>query len=228
MEGQIIAAVLLLDASSIWARQSLVHGPRFSQARCGEHSPRGGLLRTGGLFSWRLGSSVVAGAPPRFRLVGLADRVLSRVYLGQEYWNDPLRMAEDLLDLLKSLAGGQGLSEFSCLLIAAKADIATECIRRIVQTVDAQHGLFVTWHPTALLWLADHALHKQDDVHSAILLTNIALGYRGVFADLRDVGGLVLRGFSACSLRLAPARMFAEGTVILRRGCSLGSCRGRW
>ena len=111
---------------------------------------------------------------------------IARVYLGGDHCARALKM-RDVIDQLKKLSGGQGLAEYLWLIKPSNAKNVTAGIQEIFRTADAQHGVFVTWHPSAILCLAELAVDKLADSRSAVLLTNIALGWRSVFVSLADV-----------------------------------------
>jgi hypothetical protein len=111
---------------------------------------------------------------------------IARVYLGEAHWADAMKMREVIAEV-KKLYGGQGIAEYVCLVIASKANLASEGIQMIFRAADAQHGVLVTWHPTAILYLAEFAFAKLKDSRSAVLLTSIAMGFRPIFVSLSDV-----------------------------------------
>jgi len=114
---------------------------------------------------------------------------IARVYLGEGHWKAALKM-RDVIDEVKVLTGGQGFTEYLCLLKDSYPEAAAEGIKQILRVADAQHGVFVTWHPSGILRLAEFAFGILQDRRSAVLLISIALGFRRIFVSLGDVGRL--------------------------------------
>lgn len=114
---------------------------------------------------------------------------LARVYLGEEYVADAVRM-RDVLAEIEKLYGGQGLAEYAWLAAMSNPTAGDKAIQQIFLAADAQHGVLVTWHPTAILHLAEFAFAELKNPRSAVLLTSIALGFRSVFVSLADVDRL--------------------------------------
>ncbi len=114
---------------------------------------------------------------------------IARVYLGEEHAADAIQM-RDVITSLKKLYGGQGLAECAWLMAKSNPSAVPAAIQEIFGLADAQHGVLVTWHPTAILHLAEFAFAELQDSRSAVLLTSVALGFRSVFVSLADVNRL--------------------------------------
>ena len=110
---------------------------------------------------------------------------IARTYLGGDDAHDALEM-RDVLDSLNSY-GGQGLAESAFLVKTIRPKAVASAILEIFKAADSQHGVIVTWHPTAILRLAEHALIEGSDLQAAVFLTSIALGHRSIFVSLEDV-----------------------------------------
>jgi hypothetical protein len=112
---------------------------------------------------------------------------IARAYLGDDYRAEALKMLRDVREAFKKFLGGQGLPEMIWLATISDAKLAAKEIQEIFVVADAQHGVLVTWHPTAILRVAEFALEKLQDPRSAVLLTSIVLGWRSIFASREDV-----------------------------------------
>jgi|SRR6266850_152006 len=121
--------------------------------------------------------------------LGLSARHLAwiaRVYLGDAHRADANKM-KDVIEAVKHLPGGQGIPECVWLVASVNEKAAAQGIQQIFKVADAQHGVLVTWHPTAILRVAEFAFDELKDSRSAVLLTSIALGFRSIFASIEDV-----------------------------------------
>lgn len=135
---------------------------------------------------------------------------IARVYLGRLHWPDALNM-RDVIAKVAKLYGGQGAAELCCIMQPSHPDSTADGVRQVLRMADAQHGVLATWHPKAILWLAEHALSKLRDPHSATLLTNLALGWHSVYASLDDVHKLA----SLLAALNAPTYLWADWCSIL-------------
>ncbi|HEY3739113.1 MAG TPA: hypothetical protein VGL53_04675 [Bryobacteraceae bacterium] len=135
---------------------------------------------------------------------------IARVYLGTEHYEDATAM-RDIITAIRGLSGGQGLAEYACALSPANQAAAHKGIQELLAVADRQHGVLITWHPTAILRLAEFALNVLGNVKFASMLTNVALGFRAVFASLSDVK-LLARLLSALN---APACLWADWCNVL-------------
>ncbi|MBS1983425.1 MAG: hypothetical protein JST16_04565 [Bdellovibrionales bacterium] len=111
---------------------------------------------------------------------------MARVYLGEDHWAEAWAM-KDVLKEIKTLSGGQGFGEYVCVGMMSNHDSAAVGIGEMLKIADAQHGVLVLWHPSAIVQLAEFSLRQLRDERTAILLINIALGFRNVFAVLSDL-----------------------------------------
>ena len=121
---------------------------------------------------------------PDLRLSARLIGWIARVYSGENRWAAEALTMRDITNALRELAGGQGLAEYVLTATTANATAATAGIEAVLRAADAQHGVLVTWQPTAVLGLATRALERKDR-RSAIFLTSIALGFRSVLSHWR-------------------------------------------
>ena len=150
---------------------------------------------------------------------------LSRVHLGGNNRNEAFKTTQNAIRSLTQLTGGQGIAEVALLAAhVGQKEIAENGIRKSLETADAQHGVIVTWHPTALLELAQYSLDKLDDRVTSIKLVNCALGFRAVFVVLDDVERL-----AHLLIKLqAPFALWADWCAIFIRHLSFCTHRARW
>lgn len=110
---------------------------------------------------------------------------MARVYLGEEHWADALN-SEEVLEDIKLLYGRQGIPELACLLKDRNPKAAVAGIQSIFETANAQHGVLVAWHPTAILRLADCSckllLRRRQEILTHRLLSKRILD--GFFAPV--------------------------------------------
>jgi hypothetical protein len=135
---------------------------------------------------------------------------IARVYLGKEHAAEAVRM-RDVLGELRKLYGGQGLAEYAWLAAMSNPTAGDKAIQQIFLAADAQHGVLVTWHPTAILRLAEFAFAELRDPRSAVLLTSIALGFRSVFVSLADADRLA----RLLMVLDAPVSLWADWSSVL-------------
>jgi hypothetical protein len=138
-----------------------------------------------GYFEGALARAVRLERHPDLRLSARLIAWIARVYLGEAHWADALKM-KDIIAEIRNLAGGHGLAEYAVAATTASVAASETGIKAILHAADLQHGVVITWHPNALLRLANFAVRSGDKT-SAILLTSIALGFRPVFVSLADV-----------------------------------------
>jgi hypothetical protein len=146
---------------------------------------------------------------------GLSARYIAwiaRVYLGEDHAADAIGMG-DIIEEIKKLSGGQGLAEYAWLAIRSKPQAANQLIQQVFRSADAQHGVLVTWRPTAIVRLAEFASDRIQDSRSAVLLTCMALGFRAVFVSREDVQRLA----KLLAVLNAPVCLWAEwGSVLIQ------------
>ena len=147
---------------------------------------------------------------------------LARVYLGPEHHDAAWNMRETMYDVSSQFAGGQGLAEAAWLANSSgKLAAARRLIESIIDTADAQHGVLVSWHPTAILALAELLADQQGGREQALRLTNLALGWRSVFASLSDVHRL-----ARLLVRVnAPTMLWADWSAIFIRHIQFAAAR---
>ena len=149
---------------------------------------------------------------------------LAGVYLGGAS-QPSLEQTKAVRPLLELLSGGQGLAEYALNAAeAGKLDAAAAGIRITLETALAQHGVLVTWHPVALLRLADIAVRRLNDAESARQLVNCALGYRAVYVVLDDVERLA----ELLIALEAPTALWVDWGAILLRHIQFATERRRW
>ncbi|MFL6450443.1 MAG: hypothetical protein ACJ746_22595 [Bryobacteraceae bacterium] len=130
---------------------------------------------------------------------------IARIYLGERHWAEASQMTQTMA-MLKQLRGGVGFAECACLSTRMfETHVVARHLQEVLQLIDDQHGVLVTWHPSAVLCLAEYA-RQSKDLKSAISLTNIALGFRSVFVSLADVRRLA----SLLICLRAPAALWAD------------------
>ena len=116
---------------------------------------------------------------------------LARCYLGGSHLDKAALMEPFMDTVLKEMGGGQGLPEVA--LVRSHQGNEAEVRRLLLMirlTTEKQHGLIVSYHPSAILRLARIVRDDLGDHDSAVLLVNCALGHRGVYVSLDDVAGL--------------------------------------
>lgn len=146
------------------------------------------------------------------------------VYLGGSSQPSP-EQTKAVRPKLKALSGGQGIAEGALYAAAVgRLDAAALGIRETLRFALAQHGVLVTWHPVALLRLAEIALRQLDDVASARQLVNCALGFRTVYVVLDDVNRLA----ELLVALKAPTALWVEWGAILLRHIQFAAMRPRW
>ncbi|WP_020067181.1 hypothetical protein [Paraburkholderia caledonica] len=146
---------------------------------------------------------------------------LTRVYLGGRHREDALKMW-DVTRAAAHLPGGQGLAEGALLAAhVGRVETVAACIEETLRVAAAQNGVLVTFHPTALLQLAEFAFDRLNDKFSALKLVNCALGFRAAFLVLDDVERL---GRLLSRLN-APLPLWVDWGAIFIRHISLSTDR---
>jgi hypothetical protein len=146
---------------------------------------------------------------------------IARIYRGGAYLPTK-KQTTAIMPMLQSLSGGQGISELALLAAdIGRFDVAAAGIRSTLEWALKQHGVLVTWHPVAILRLAEIALRQLHDAVSARNLVNCALGFRGVFAVLEDVKRLA----GLLVALAAPRVLWAEWGAILLRHMDFATAR---
>jgi hypothetical protein len=122
---------------------------------------------------------------------GEKESVIHIVFLAKAYMPGQLVDSDYLNNakrILAALTGGQGLAEYVIMLLrSGKGTKDARIFDAIIATAKEQHGVIVTWHPTALLEMAEYALLKFNDKPRAIALVNIVIGLLPVFVSVKDV-----------------------------------------
>ena len=138
---------------------------------------------------------------------------LARIYHGGTARDHALTM-KSMIKKLSKLQGGQGFAELALLrYYSGNIEHLASDISNILKIADEQHGVIVTWHPTALIELAELALVNLNDRLSAIRILNCALSFRAVYVVLEDVDRL---GDLLCKLN-APFSLWADWCSIFIR-----------